>query len=143
MGWRPDFFVPVREASRRLQEADGALSRAQHAMIRLYVPALNRCQHCTADHAYRMEQRGAWQAEIAAALRDGYLDRAPIAPPERLLLEFVGTLTRHAYRITDEQVQGLREIGWTDPQIAEAVYVGAFMNMITRITDAFGIGQDA
>jgi len=55
MGWRPDFFVPVREASRRLQEADGALSRAQHAMIRLYVPALNRCQHCTADHAYRME----------------------------------------------------------------------------------------
>ena len=73
------------------------------------------------------------------ALRDGDLARAPVSPAERLLLEFVGTLTRHAYRITDDQVQALRDVGWTDPQIAEAVYDGALFNMFVRLADAFDI----
>ena len=76
---------------------------------------------------------------VAAAIRDGDLDRAPISPAERLLLEFVGTLTRHAYRITDEQVQGLRDAGWSDAQIAEAVYDGALFNLFVRLADAFDI----
>lgn len=76
---------------------------------------------------------------MAAAIRDGDLDRAPISPAERLLLEFVGTLTRHAYRITDEQVQGLRDAGWSDAQIAEAVYDGALFNLFVRLADAFDI----
>lgn len=83
--------------------------------------------------------QGEEYAETAQALRDGDLDRAPITPAERLLLEFVGTLTRHAYRITDEQVQGLRDAGWTDAQIAEAVYDGALFNLFVRLADAFGI----
>lgn len=76
---------------------------------------------------------------MAKALRDGDLDRAPVSPAERLLLEFVGTLALHAYRITDEQVQALREAGWTDRQVAEAVYVGALFNLFVRLADAFDI----
>lgn len=76
---------------------------------------------------------------VAKALRDGDLDRAPVSPAERLLLEFVGTLTRHAYRITDDQVQALRDVGWTDAQIAEAVYDGALFNLFVRLADAFDI----
>jgi alkylhydroperoxidase family enzyme len=82
-------------------------------------------------------------SEVAKALRDGDLDRAPVSPAERLLLEFVGTLTRHAYRITDEQVQGLRDVGWTDAQIAEAVYDGALFNLFVRLADAFDIHPPA
>ena len=53
------------------------------------------------------------------------------------------TLTKHAYRITDEQVQGLREAGWTEPQIAEAVYIGAMFNLFVRLADAFDIHPPA
>ena len=83
--------------------------------------------------------QGEQYKEVVKALRDGDLDRAPVSPGERLLLEFVGTLTRHAYRITDSQVQALREAGWTEPQIAEAVYIGALFNMFVRLADAFDI----
>lgn len=76
---------------------------------------------------------------MADALRDGDLDRAPVTPAERRLLEFVGVLTRHAYKITDSQVQGLRDDGWDDAQIAEAVYVGALFNLFVRLADAFDI----
>jgi alkylhydroperoxidase family enzyme len=76
---------------------------------------------------------------VAQALRDGRLDRAPVSPAERLLLEFVGTLTRHAYRITDAQVQALRDAGWSDAQIAETVYDAALFNLFVRLADAFDI----
>lgn len=83
--------------------------------------------------------QGEHYTPVAQALRDGDLDRAPVTSAEQLLLEFVGTLTRHAYRITDEQVQGLRDAGWTDAQIAEAVYDGALFNLFVRLADAFDI----
>ena len=80
---------------------------------------------------------------MAKALRDGDLDRAPISPKERLLLEFVGTITKHAYRVTDEQVEALRDAGWTEPQIAEAVYIAALFNLFVRLADAFDIHPPA
>ena len=80
---------------------------------------------------------------VARAIRDGDLDRAPLPPAERLLLDFIGTLTKHAYRITDRQVQGLRDVGWADPQIAEAVYVGALFSLFVRLADAFDIHPPA
>ncbi len=83
--------------------------------------------------------QGEQYSETAQVLRDGDLDRAPVTPAERLLLEFVGTLTNHAYQITDTQVQGLRDLGWTDSQIAEAVFEAAMYNMTVRIADAFDI----
>jgi alkylhydroperoxidase family enzyme len=79
-------------------------------------------------------------AAAAQAIRDGVpIEDVPISSAERLLLEFVGTLTRHAYRITDAQVDGLRRIGWSDAQIAETVYVGALFNLFVRLADAFDI----
>ena len=77
--------------------------------------------------------------ETARALRRGDLGQAPITPAERKLLEFVGILTAGADRITDADVDALREAGWSDAQIAEAVYDGAFFNMMVRIADAFDL----
>lgn len=85
------------------------------------------------------EQFGA----VAQALRDGDLDAAGLEASERLLLEFAGTITRGAYRVTDEQVHGLRNVGWTDEQIAEAVYVAALFNLFVRLADAFDIDVPA
>ena len=83
-------------------------------------------------------------AAAAQAIRDGApLDAVPITPAERLLLEFVETLTKHAYRITDEQVATLRGAGWSDEQIAEAVYDGALFNLFVRLADAFDIHPQA
>jgi alkylhydroperoxidase family enzyme len=40
-------------------------------------------------------------------------------------------------------VQALRDAGWSDPQIAEAVYVGALFNLFVRLADAFDIHPPA
>ena len=80
---------------------------------------------------------------VADALRDGDLDAANLPPPERLLMEFAGTISRAAYRVTDEQVQGLRDIGWSEEQIAEAAYIAALFSLFVRLADTFGIEPPA
>jgi alkylhydroperoxidase family enzyme len=77
--------------------------------------------------------------QAADALRNGDLDAAGLTRPERLLLEFAGTIAQGAYRVTDEQVQGLREVGWTDEQIAEGAYVASLFSLFVRLADTFDI----
>jgi alkylhydroperoxidase family enzyme len=80
---------------------------------------------------------------VAVALRNGDVDAAGLLEPERRLLQFAETITRAAYKVTDEQVQGLREVGWSDEQIAEAAYVASLFNLFVRLADTFGIEPPA
>lgn len=87
--------------------------------------------------------QGETYGQAAEALRAGDLDAAGLDKPHRLLLEFVETITRHAYRVTDEQVQALRDAGWSDEQIAETAYDAALFNLFVRLADTFDIEPPA
>ena len=67
------------------------------------------------------------------------MDEAGLTAGERSLLEYVKRVTEAAYRTTHEDVQHLREAGWNEEQIAEAVYVTAMFAFFNRVADAFGI----
>jgi len=73
------------------------------------------------------------------AIADGKLENAELTPAERVLLEYVTKVTEAAYRTTEEDVQVLRDHGWSEPQIAEAVYITAMFAFFNRVADAFGI----
>ena len=73
------------------------------------------------------------------ALANGDLAGAGLSDAERALLEYVSKVTEAAYRTTHEDVQKLRDLGWTEPQIAEAVYITAMFAFFNRVADAFGI----
>lgn len=83
--------------------------------------------------------QGEQYATAAAALRRGDLAAADVTPAERKLLQFVETISRHAYKVTDQQVQGLRDVGWSDEQIAEAAYDAALFSLFVRLADTFDI----
>jgi len=51
----------------------------------------------------------------------------------------VELVTKAAYRTTADDVQKLRDAGWTEDQIAEAVYVTAMFAFFNRVADAFGV----
>jgi alkylhydroperoxidase family enzyme len=56
-----------------------------------------------------------------------------------VLLEYVELVTEAAYRTTSADVQKLRDAGWKEDQIAEAVYVTALFAFFNRVADAFGV----
>jgi len=57
------------------------------------------------------------------------------------LLKFAELLTMHSHRTTPEDIQVLRDIGWSDPEIAEAVYVIAMFAFFNRVANAFGLDE--
>ena len=69
--------------------------------------------------------------------------RRSLLPAERALLDYVAKVTEAAYRTTPEDVQKLRDHGWTEPQIAEAVYITAMFAFFNRVADAFGVAAAA
>ena len=76
---------------------------------------------------------------MVAAIVEGNLENAGLSAKERLLLDYVRKVTEAAPRTTHEDVQQLRDAGWTEPQIAEAVYITAMFAFFNRVADAFGI----
>ena len=73
------------------------------------------------------------------ALVAGNLEEAGLDDAHRALLDYVTKVTEAAYRTTPEDVELLRQHGWTDPQIAEAVYITAMFAFFNRVADAFGV----
>jgi len=54
-------------------------------------------------------------------------------------MAYVKIVTEAAYRSTHEDVEKLRQAGWTEDQIAETVYITALFAFFNRVADAFGI----
>ena len=73
------------------------------------------------------------------AMLEGKLDSAELTAAERALMNYVRLITETAYKSTHEDVQKLRDAGWAEDQIAEAVYITAMFAFFNRVADAFGV----
>lgn len=73
------------------------------------------------------------------AVLEGKLDDGGLTAAERGLMDYVRLITEASHESTGKDVQNLRDLGWTENQIAEAVYVTAMFAFFNRVADAFGI----
>jgi alkylhydroperoxidase family enzyme len=67
------------------------------------------------------------------------LEEAGLTAAELALMNYVKIITEAAYRSTHDDVQKLRNDGWTENQISEAVYITALFAFFNRVADAFGV----
>ena len=63
----------------------------------------------------------------------------PVEEKYRALLRLSVKLTEHAYRVMDEDIDGLRALGLSDDEILEGVFVACQFNAIDRLADTFGL----
>ena len=54
-------------------------------------------------------------------------------------MDYARLITEAAYRSTIDDVQRLRDQGWSEDQISEAVYIIAMFAFFNRVADAFGV----
>jgi uncharacterized peroxidase-related enzyme len=85
-----------------------------------------------------LQLQGGSPAQIEALIR-GDLEAAQCSDPERALMEMVRKLTLTPGAMADDDIPPLRAAGWTDHQIAEAVYITALFAFFNRVADAFGL----
>lgn len=80
--------------------------------------------------------------EVTKALAQGDLNAASVAglePNRRALLAFCHKMTFEAAQIKEADIQLLKEQGYSEEQIGEAVYIAALFAFFNRVADAFGI----
>ena len=62
-----------------------------------------------------------------------------LKPSIRRLLEFTEKMTRTPADMVEEDVAGLRDAGWSDTEVHDAVQVVSYFNYINRVADALGV----
>ena len=79
-------------------------------------------------------------AELVAALRRDYT-QADLSEPDRAMLDYAAKLTRHPWKITPEDLDRLRQVGFDDRAILQINLIASWFNYINRVADGLGVGK--
>ena len=79
--------------------------------------------------------------ELVQALRKDFRTAA-ISEQDRVMLEYVETLTKNATRIGKDDHDRLRAAGFDDRGILQVTLIASWFNYINRVADALGVGRD-
>jgi uncharacterized peroxidase-related enzyme len=77
---------------------------------------------------------------VAALERD--YKTAPVTPKERIMLDYVVTLTKDATQVRKEDHERLRAAGFDDQAILQITLIASWFNYINRVADALGVGRE-
>jgi uncharacterized protein YciW len=65
--------------------------------------------------------------------------KADLTEAERAMLEYTEKLTIAPASMTEEDIDGLRAVGWTDRDVLDIVQVCAYFNFRVRVVDGLGL----
>ncbi|QEL20262.1 carboxymuconolactone decarboxylase family protein [Limnoglobus roseus] len=57
------------------------------------------------------------------------------------MLDFAARLTTAAYKLTPDDIAGLRSVGFDDVGILQITLIASWFNYINRVADALGVGR--
>jgi uncharacterized peroxidase-related enzyme len=116
---------------------DGALVRRHKEMIATLVSSENSCPYCADSHGYFLRVHGG-SAEVLCAIQQNDLGSPSLTVAEQALLRFAEKVNRSSHQIAPGDVDLVRQAGWSELQIAEAVHVAALFATFNRVVNAFG-----
>jgi uncharacterized peroxidase-related enzyme len=79
------------------------------------------------------------EAFVKALVED--YEHAPLSEQDRVMLDYVGVLTKDATRVTPAHHKRLREVGFDDRGILQITLIASWFNYINRVADALGVGR--
>ena len=79
--------------------------------------------------------------ELVKALQKDYRT-APISEQDKVMLDYVAQLTRDATRVSRQDHERLRAIGFNDRAILQITLIASWFNYINRVADGLGVGRE-
>jgi len=64
---------------------------------------------------------------------------APLAAPDRAMLDYVAKLTREPWTMTEADVRSLRDAGFDDTAVLDICQVAAYYAFVNRLADGLGV----
>jgi uncharacterized peroxidase-related enzyme len=134
----PPLLQQMMEIASTMLFCEGHLTRRMKEAIATYISSLNQCPYCVDSHAFFLHVHGGSDA-LVDALATADAELAPMDEKERILLQFVHKVNCDSYKVSPNDVSSLRDAGWNEPQIAEAVHITALFACFNRVANAFGL----
>ena len=132
----PEVFELHLQLFEQVMLAETELPSTTKEMIAVVVSKTNSCSYCVAHHSDSLRRYGI-SDDVVRQLGDDF-HQALLDDQTLQLLEYAEKVTQHAYQVTDEDVEKLRQWGWTDRQILEATVIAGQFNFVNRMVDALG-----
>lgn len=108
--------------------------------IALLISKENGCKMCVDVHKSIAKMLGLSDEMIEEILQG--VDAMQTDTKDKALLNFcIKAAQKDSYKILKEEIDALKEMGWSDVQIIEAVAITGYFNYINTLSNVFGLGQ--
>lgn len=134
---RPDLAAPLFGWFEKLMLEDGMLGRAFKEMIATRTSYANDCRYCSAAHSTRAKLYGV-DASLVDRLAEP-LEQLPLEPRVRALLAFADKVREASSTVEASDWETLRELGWSEEEIVEALQVVGMFSAFNRMADSLGV----
>ena len=108
--------------------------------IALLISVENGCKMCVDVHKSIAKMLGLSEQRIEQVLAG--VENIDTDDKEKALLNFcIKASKKDNYKILKEEIDTLKEMGWSDVQVIEAVSITGYFNYINTLSNVFGLGQ--
>ncbi len=108
--------------------------------LALLISKENGCKMCVDVHKSIAKMLGLSDAQIEEILQG--VETMQSDAKEKALLNFcIRAAQKDNYKIMKEDIDALKEMGWSDMQIIEAVAITGYFNYINTLSNVFGLGE--
>ena len=134
---RPTHFRPWFDHFRAIMLGESELSEAEREMICLVVSAENKCLYCLASHGAELRLKSGDPTladRIIFDYRRSGLDHKTMA-----MLDYAVKITNNPVECTEDDINHLRNLGFSDEGIFDIAEVAAMFNFTNRLASATGM----
>ena len=135
----PKLAKPALALCQHILRGPSELSIQDREFLFAFGSGLNACHFCYGSHTAIAAALGVDQALIEAAVAD--IDQAPVDEAFKPLLRYVKKLTETPSRMVRSDADAVREAGWSDDALHDAIAVCSLNNFFNRWVE--GCGADA
>ncbi len=134
---RPAHFRPWFDHFRAIMQGPSELTEAEREMICLAVSAENQCLYCLIAHGAELRQKlgdPILGDRITLDYRRAGLDERQVA-----MLDYAVKITAAPVECSEEDVDYLRSLGFSDEGIFDIIETAAMFNFTNRLASASGL----
>ena len=117
-------------------KGESTLTKAEREMIAVVVSVANSCAYCIAAHSAALRKLTK-DPPLADRIASDYAN-ADVSDRMKRALDFAVKLTREPDAMVEDDVQRLRDAGWTDEDVMDITEVTALFNFSNRMASGLG-----
>lgn len=136
----PESIVSHMDLYISLMFGKSPLKRAQREMLGVVVSATNRCRYCQMHHGEALNHY--WKDRDRVELLKRDFNALDLTDEDQMLCGLAVQLTEHPGEMKEEHVTPLKEAGFGERAILDAVLIISYFNFVNRIVMGLGVETD-